>query len=280
VKLIKLTALILSAVLLLCSCGNETSDDQRNLSPESETTIAETQNEEVPDDKETERANETLEESAKPAEKVTFETAQKNAEIIFDKAGELFIKAEENGSTYTHLVYIGVLGKSVAAMPELPEVVDGEYVENALNYLTEGEIGGVYTILIESSGEFTGVIWSPSFNSTVVAIYPFQIAEGNDATISDQLLYMYKMEEGFYSDIDTRAANATAQLVFQNAATYLTKAQIAGATFDSLIYSGTLETETEKPPEINFGEALTEDDLNRTLNYYMSTGGENDSNGV
>jgi hypothetical protein len=260
----KTAAIILAAALLLCSCGSSEAEESGGgrITRGSETaeTVAET--------KDAEKLDETAE-TLETSQNITSETAAENAEVIFKKAGELFEKAKENESSYTHFIYIGVLGKTVAAMPELPDKVNGEYIENALNYLTKGEIGGVYAIVIETSGEISGVIWSPSFNSTVVAIYPYQIADGNDMTLSDQLLEMYEMEDSFNSDINTQTANANAKLVFQNAATYLTKAQIAGATMDSLLIFGRIGEKTDEFPQIESGAALTGDDLTNALSYYM-----------
>jgi hypothetical protein len=264
-KLKKLSAIILAAamlLLLLCSCGISENGDSGRITREAETL------DETKDIDETEKA----EENEKLSEDVTDETAAENAEILYEKAEELFEETRENKISYSHFIFIGVLGKNVPKKPELPDKADGEYVENALNYLTEGEIGGVYAIVIEKTGEITGAIWSPSFNSTVVAIYPYQIADGNDMTISDQFLGMYEMEDGFYSDVETQAANANAKLVFQNAATYLTKVQIAGASLDSLLYSGKIGEKTDVFPEVSVGAALTGDDLNNALCYYM--GGE------
>jgi hypothetical protein len=273
-KYIKLTAIILTAMLLLCSCGSaETVSAVETLPETAHTEIAEnasqaavSQTAAIPENIATSETTQT------PAEEITFEDAVENAEIVFEKAEELFKKTIENNLENTHLLYVGVLGKSVAEMPDRPEVIDGEYVESALNFLTEGEIGGVY-VLIADTDRVRGVLWSSSLNSTLVGTYPDPISEDNDMPIIDLLLDIYEVNSESLQELETQGANANAKLVFQNAATYVTLAQIKGATFDQILFSGSLTEKNDEHPTVDEGEALTSEDFTNALRYYM--GGKN-----
>jgi hypothetical protein len=272
-KLKKLTSIILTAaMLLLCSCGSaETVSDVEILLETSQTEISETasqatvsQTSPIP---ETIAASETTQ---TPAEEITFEDAAENAKLVYEKAKELFAQTLEYDRPYTHFLYVGSLGQNIEKMPTFPEVVNGVYVENALNYLTDVEPGGIYAISLDMDGSVNTVAWSPSFNSTVIGYFPQRIInEDNENTLSDILLRLYSVKSTYLPNSATQSANARAKLVFQNAATYVTLVQIYGASFDKLEYSGSLGEKNDERPRVDEGEALTGDDFTNALRYYM-----------
>jgi prepilin-type N-terminal cleavage/methylation domain-containing protein len=90
---------------------------------------------------------------------------------------------------------------------------------------------------------------------------------------------------GYITDSRTQTANANAKLVFQNAATYLTKAQIAGADVDigtgtSITYSANVfnlqvDVKPASFPDIGIGTSVDASAVEYALQYYMGgpTGG-------
>jgi hypothetical protein len=230
VKLKKIAALILTAALLLCSCG---SPDVFNISRKD---------------------------------------AETNAELISQKAKDLFREAKKNDCEFTHSLYIGVLRSGVNEMPRIPDEVDGDYVETALSFLSEGKIGGAYAVYTDDDGDVKRVLWSPSLNSELVVSSPDNRPdEEEDLSISAALLQSFGRAAIDAEEL-TETANANAKLVFQNAATYMTKVQIAGAILDSYIYSGSLNSTYEEFPEVRPVDELTGTDVTNAMRYYM--GGE------
>jgi hypothetical protein len=272
-KLIKLTAVILSALLLLCSCGNAAEDGGDNrITRENQTeeTLEETKTEETLGETE-----ETSIETTANKQEDTIENANKNAELVFERvairSAKLFAMGEETALSYFDLTSLNEeLIKSAGGDREsflmLPE-------------LTEG-FGGVYITVNTEDGVPITVVWASSLDSKIIGVYPEEDPFGTRE--------LFGIENGEYSfgealktnlfeyaeDNATDSANANAKLVFQNTATYMTKVQIAGASMDSLLISGSLSGErTESFPDIRIGEDLTGEDLTYALRYYM--GGEN-----
>jgi hypothetical protein len=271
-KLKKISAVILSAALLLCSCGNAETEESGGGRITRNTETTEAVDTETNDAEELDETAEENEKTAEPAEDVTYETAVENAEIVYTIAEELFELVIENDSDYTHMLFIGSFSKNVSEMPEMPDTVDGEYVENAMNFLANGKFGGYYVFGVDE-GEIITAIWTPSLNSTLVGAYPDEMGESNDMMLSSVLLYDYEYDSSYIADSKTQSANANAKLVFQNAATYMTKLQIAGASMDSLLIYGSIGKKIDEFPKVETGAELTGDDLTNALRYYM--GGDN-----
>jgi hypothetical protein len=203
---------------------------------------------------------------------VTKQEAKTNAEVISQRAEDFFDDAKKNDSEFTHSLYIGILRSGVNEMPNMPDEIDGEFVETALSFLSEGKIGGAYAIYIDEDGDVKRVLWSPSMNSDLVASSPDNRSdEEEDLSISALLLQDYGAESRNAEEL-TQTANANAKLVYQNAATWFTKVQIAGAQMDSLLYSGSLGAKNEEFPNVNPDHVINGTEVTNALRYYM--GGE------
>jgi hypothetical protein len=72
----------------------------------------------------------------------------------------------------------------------------------------------------------------------------------------------------YEKDAQTSNANQNAKMLYQEAVKYTTQAQIAGAAFDALQYSGTLGKSVEELPNIEPDTVLTGTDLETGLGYY------------
>jgi hypothetical protein len=269
-KHIKLTALFLSAAMLLCSCGKTEATSAEDTMPETTTQAAVVA--ETAAVSQTAAISETIataETTAKAVEEVTLETANKNAEIVFENAAEYSERLIAAGEVTAEFYF------DLSSMnDELLDSDNGSEILVTVPELNE-DIGGVYIIINGEGGHPLVAIWASSLESNLIGIYPenesfgvrkmFESEDGEDALGEPLRISLL----GYIEEENTRVANANAKLVFQNAATYVTKAQIYGASFDSLLISGSLTEKYEERPQVESGETLTGKDFTNALRYYM-----------
>jgi hypothetical protein len=272
-KFRQLTAIILSALLLLCSCGSATNDGGENrITRESQA------EETLTDAKAAETLGETTEtliETTVSKQEDTIENANKNAELVFEKAA-------------IHSAKLNAVGKETVDVYFDLSSMNDEFLEAAkigsssFEMMPEfsEDVGGVYITLNNEEGYPGAVIWASSLETNIIGIYPeedlFGVNDlfyevGDEYSLGEAMGYALL---GFVEDSKTQNANRNAKLVFQNAATYLIKVQIVGAELDSLEYSGSLNEKSDIFPEVNFEKlSLTETDVTNALRYYMGGDG-------
>jgi hypothetical protein len=247
-KMKKIAAAVLAA-LILCSCGNAemTSSDETQTTQQTETgseTVQLIPTEEIETETklpetvaETETATETETETAVTlaetsittvaAEDVTYEIALENAEYVFEKAAAYAAKESLSGVNPVHIYYY--FGTEESYGIEFAE--ENEYGSKIVSELVE-DIGGIYIVMNDDDGFPYDAVWAPSMESNVMAFYPE--IEDVEQYLGQSTVYenLSIMNDGYMAASETNAANAQAKLVFQNAATYMTKVQIAGVKLE------------------------------------------------
>jgi hypothetical protein len=267
----KIAALILTAALLLCSCGNAETEESGGGRITRNTETAEAVDTEKNDAEELDETAEENEKTAEPAEDVTYETAVENAEIVFDKiavhTAKLTARGEKTTEAYLYFSSMNEDLLDVAA-------VGDEYFEIMPEF--NEDIGGVYLSFNSSEGYPELVIWASSLESKVFGTYPeddfyglrYAFEEGMKENSLGDCLRNALLR--YVEDCAMQDANAKAELVYNSALTYLAKAQISGAKFDSTYIKGTIGEKSDiLPINFEFQEVLTDEDVTNALCYYM-----------
>jgi hypothetical protein len=290
----KIAAAVLAALLFLSACENaETaSADETQTTRQTETvsiieTVSETTRTETIET--LAETTETPQTTDQTADEVSPQTADKNAEIIFDRAAASAAKVraadEEPIAAYFDL---DSLNEDVTQIFE--KSVDNFVLDTDINE----DIGGVYLAAMNDNGALLFSLWASSLESTVVGSYPEGLATGLLDPGESIGGFMEASFIGYVVDSATQTANAQAKLVFQYAATYMTKVQIFGAAVElendlSFTYEGyyssggkeknlsgilDLSENAERLPELrDIYDTIDDEDVQAALRYYM--GGPN-----
>jgi hypothetical protein len=285
-KLKILMAIILTAALLLCSCGNAETDEngggitvgsttaETTAVTLAETKIAETLTEATTDAETLVETEETSKETTATLPEDPTQTANKNAELIFEKiaihSAKINSAREDPVNAYFDLSSMNDEIIEAAVIYNKPVEIKTEFIE---------DIGGSYITINSDEGVPLIVIWASSLESNLIGVYPkddslgvnnvFKEA-GGDYSLGEAVRNILL---GYIADSMTKSANTKAKQVYQNAATWLLTIQIDGSKYDSLEYSGSLNTKTEAFMG-GYGDTLplSEAVVTFYLSYYM--GGE------
>jgi hypothetical protein len=138
-KLIKLTAIILTAAMLLCSCGEPSIQDY--------------------------------------AKDSQLQTANHNAQMLFAEVEIFTTKAQIAGATFDAHEYSGTLGEIAEELPAFEEgtVLTAADFETALKNRGNGPDEGVYKVLLDEDYKPIAVLWASDAETSLVGAYPTQL---------------------------------------------------------------------------------------------------------
>jgi hypothetical protein len=145
-KLIKLTAIILTAAMILCSCGEPSIQDYANDSK--------------------------------------LQTANDYARKIFLEAETFTTKAQIAEATFDAREYSGTLSEIAEELPAMEKgtVLTAADFETALRNRGDGPDEGVYKVLLDEDYKPIAVLWAADTESSLVGAYPTRLWSSADKT--------------------------------------------------------------------------------------------------